>query len=74
MIPDFYLELWLAQRVSSPNLQTIFDGVTDVSERCKRMRRAIVDSGIAEAAAGGIKRGRPKTFRQCFESLYGELL
>lgn len=74
MIPDFYLEYWLAQRVSSPNLQTIFDGVTDVNERCKRMRGAIVDSGIADATAGGIKRGRPKTFRQCFESLYGEPL
>lgn len=71
MVPDLKLELWLAQRISSPNLQTIFDGITDVQMRQQRMRERINATGIADAPAGGVKRGAPKSFRECFERVYG---
>lgn len=71
MTPNLRLEIWLAQRSCSPNRQTIFDGVTDTAERCRRLREQIARQDIADAAAGGIKRGVPKTFRECFETIYG---
>ena len=74
MNTDLRLEIWLARKVCSPNLQGIFDGVTIPEERCNRMREAIAVQGIADASAGGIKRGTPKSFRECFEHVYGEPL
>jgi len=74
LTPDLGLELWLAQKICSPNLQTVFDGVTDVAERCKRVRELIAKLGIADAPAGGVKRGSPKSFRECFEKIYQEPL
>lgn len=71
MKTDLRLELWLAERSCRPDRQTIFDGVTDAPERCRRVRERIAIQGIADAAAGGIKRGVPKTFRECFETIYG---
>ncbi len=64
----------MADRASRPNLQRIFDGITDAAERCQRMRDLILSEGIADAPAGGVKRGSPKTFRECFEHIYGESL
>ncbi len=71
---DLRLEVWLADRASRPHLQRIFDGITDATERCQRMRDLILSQGIADAPAGGVKRGNPKTFRECFEHVYGEKL
>ena len=74
MSTDLRLEIWLSDRASRPNLQRIFDGVTDAAERCRRMRDLIVSQGIADAPAGGVKRGAPRSFRECFEMVYGEKL
>lgn len=71
---DFWLEVWLADRAAKPNRQRIFDGITDAAERCQRMRDFILAQGIADAPAGGVKRGTPKSFRECFERIYGEKL
>ena len=74
MSTDLRLEIWLARKVCSPDLQAIFDGITDVKERCCRIRAQISNAGIADTVAGGLKRGNPRSFRECFEQIYGESL
>jgi hypothetical protein len=55
-------------------MQTLFQGMTDVATRCGRIRALIIETGIAEEIAGRDKRGRKKTFRECFEFVYAETL
>lgn len=71
MVVKLSSEVWLARRICSPNLQNIFDGITDSSERCMRVRTRILQSGIADAPAGGVQRGTPQSFREIFERVYG---
>lgn len=52
---------------------TMFEGITDVSERKQRMRRAIKDRGLEGEAVGANQR-RPVTWSAAFERLYGEPL
>jgi hypothetical protein len=62
-------EAWLAQRLGEHGAG-IFTGLTDRDVRRERIRAAIVEHGL-EAVIVGRHEGRPETYAQVFERLYG---
>lgn len=66
-------ELWLAQRLRQHGA-AVFDGVTDRDTRRERARAAILENGLASVVLGRGKSGKPMTYAQAFEALYGEPL
>lgn len=66
-------ELYLARRFRALHLGDPFAGLTDGPERRERIRRMILDAGIAERHAGR-REGQPITYRQAFADLYGQPL
>jgi hypothetical protein len=66
-------ELWLAKRFTELRKADLFDGTTDTALRCQRVRAAIKQHGL-EVVIVGSKKGKPMTWRDAFEALYGEPL
>ena len=74
-------EMWLVARVKrgapksikAKAVNEIFDGVTTQDLRKVRVRQCIVDFGIARCACGR-REGKPVTFGQMFEFVFGEPL
>lgn len=65
-------ELWFAQRLTD-HRAGIFDGLTDRDTRRERFRAAILDHGLTEVIVGR-QDGKPATYAQAFEQLFGEPL
>ncbi|MFO7278737.1 MAG: hypothetical protein DIU56_017055 [Pseudomonadota bacterium] len=66
-------ELWLARRLRQHGAR-ITDGVTDRDTRRERMRAAILEHGLETVVLGRGQSGKPMTYAQAFEALYGEPL
>lgn len=66
-------ELWLRERMLIHRGPDVFDGTTDTQTRRQRMREAIKQCGL-ECVIIGAKKGKPVSWRQAFETLYGEKL
>ncbi len=71
-------ELWLAERLAHHGAladpEGIFAGLTDRPIRAERMRQAIQRKGLADVVLGRGPDGKPSTYRETFERLYGERL
>ena len=63
-------ELWLARRLPCPAL---FDGITTTEERRERVRRELLDRGIADQVVGR-RSGQPETWSSLFRRLYRQEL
>lgn len=64
-------ELWLAHRLGQ--FGHVFGGVTDPAIRKQRIREAIRE-GAHETNIAGRRDGKPETFAEIFERIYGESL
>jgi hypothetical protein len=64
-------ELWLARRLGLRGVLIVFDGITDVTERKRRMRQAIRDRALTDVR---VKLDGPLTYAGAFHRLYGEAL
>jgi hypothetical protein len=65
-------ELWLARRIALHGVK-VFEGDTDTAKRRERFRQAIKHHGLESVVCGG-RGGKPATYAQAFERLYGEKL
>lgn len=65
-------EAWLAKRLGEHGAG-VFTGLTDPTLRRERFREAITQHGLTEVIAGA-REGKPLTYAQVFERLYGESL
>lgn len=65
-------EAWLARRLG--NFGHVFQGVTDRETRKQRIRDAIREGGLEMVIAGRNPEGRPDTFAEVFQRLYGAAL
>jgi hypothetical protein len=63
---------WLADRLKQHGA-AVFDGDTTPAERVSRLRKAILESGLASVIAGK-RAGKPETYAACFERITGEPL
>ena len=71
MAPGMRAEAWLRDRLHAPDL---FAGVTTADERRERVRRAILENGLArECATHTQARGR-ETWAELFARVYGQPL
>lgn len=69
-------EAWLARRLGTHGVLGVFNGLTDSTERKRRMREAIKERGLQEVriTEPGEERPRTITYGAAFERLYGEPL
>lgn len=68
-------EQWLAKRLTRHGvLVDPFTGVTDTAIRKQRIRDAIAKFDVAQVICGRNQAGKPMTYAQAFEKLYGEKL
>jgi hypothetical protein len=69
-------EMWLAQRLSTHGVKTIFSGVSDSDLRKQRFRQAIVENGFQQvmACANSSNERVACTYAEAFEEMYGEPL
>lgn len=65
-------EMWLAKRLGTHGV-AVFGGVTDRPQRIERIRKAICENHLEEVICGR-RDGKPSTYTQAFERLYGEHL
>jgi hypothetical protein len=63
---------WLWQRITR-HLNDIFEGLTDIAVRRERFRRVILNAGLGPVIVGR-HDGKPETYTECFERLFGEPL
>lgn len=66
-------EMYLAQRMLDHRGPDVFDGTTDKASRLTKFRVAIKECDLACVIIGA-KKGKPVTWREAFESVYGEPL
>ncbi len=66
-------ELWISRRLREHGGGDLFEGDTNTAQRKERLRTAIQEVGLACVIVGS-KQGKPVTWQQAFESLYGEPL
>lgn len=66
-------ELWFVGRLRD-HLAQIFTGDTDPDTRRERIRRAIVNAEIQTVILGKNAAGKPETYADAFQRLYGEPL
>lgn len=66
-------ELWLSRRLLAHGVAAVMPTVATPESRRDRMRRAIRDAGLEQVIAGR-RAGKPKTYAEVFELLYGEPL
>ena len=64
-------ELWLARGLHA---SSVFEGLTTPEIRRERIRREILDRGMADVVAGGRSAGKPETWAGLFLRVYGEEL
>ena len=78
-------EAWLRQRLTEhgalervPDLKhqvrDVTAGITTIALRAERMRQVIVRHSLAAVVAGGSRKGKPETYADLFERIYGEPL
>jgi hypothetical protein len=78
-------EAWLRRRLTDhgaleglPDLKhqviEVTAGVTTTAARAERMRQVILRHNLEAVVAGGTRKGKPETYADCFERIYGELL
>jgi hypothetical protein len=67
--PATHVESWLCRRLQEP---TLFDGITTPEERRERVRALIERRQLHLAIAGGTNAGKPETWAELFERVYGE--
>lgn len=78
-------EAWLRQRLIDhgalervPDLKhqmrEVTQGITTTAMRAERMRQVIVQHGLGVVIAGGSRKGKPETYAELFERIYGEPL
>lgn len=78
-------EAWLRQRLTDhgalenvPGLKhqvrDVTMGVTTIAMRAERLRQVIVRHGLSAVVAGGSRKGKPETYAELFERIYGEPL
>lgn len=67
---ELVTETYLARRLAQLGSPVDLSGVTSSAIRRARFRQAIVAGGLAHVIAGTAD-GKPKTFAQAFERLYG---
>jgi len=72
-VSDLANEMWLRQRMLDHRGPDVFDGTSDTPTRRQRFRDAIKSCGL-ECVVIGAKQGKPVSWKQAFESLYGEPL
>ncbi|HEX5461914.1 MAG TPA: hypothetical protein VFX20_18260 [Steroidobacteraceae bacterium] len=76
-------EAWLRQRLIDHGvLERVPDlkhgvrevdlGVTTTAMRAERMRQLILRHGLEVVIAGGTRKGKPETYAELFERVYGE--
>ncbi len=69
-------ELWLAKRLvqhsALPDPVGIFAGVSDPVTRKERVRQAIRRKALGSVIAARGRNGKPVTYAEAFERLYGE--
>jgi hypothetical protein len=65
-------EMWLAKRITQ-HLSAVFIETTSRDIRKERIRRAII-AGALDVVILGRHAGKPETYTQAFERLYGEPL
>lgn len=63
-------EGWLGDRLREHGVD-IFAGASDHAIRRERIRAAIVEKGLAPVIVGRARDGKPLTYSQAFERLYG---
>lgn len=73
VMSDLSNEMWLAERLKDHRGPDIFSGDTNHTIRKQRLRQAINSCGL-EAVVIGSKKGKPISWREAFESFYGEAL
>lgn len=66
-------ELWLSRRLRAKGID-IFQGDTAPAIRRDRARRAITEHKLEAVIAGRAEGGKPRTYAEVFQSLYGEPL
>lgn len=66
-------EAWLIWRLGQLG-ERIEEGATDYAIRAERVRKVILHARLEAAIAGGTRKGKPETFAQVFERVYGEPL
>ena len=76
MTPSIDNEVWLLERLRShcAFAGDPFDGTTEPHERRERFRKAILAGMLQTVVCGGLRAGKPETYAQVFERLYGEPL
>ncbi len=65
-------ELWLANRLKQHG-PDVFQGLTTREDRMQRIRSAITSNQLSSVVVGK-KDGKPETYAECFQRLYGEPL
>ncbi len=77
-VPTVKAELWLAKRLAQHSALTdpegIFASVSDPATRKERIRAAIHAKGISGVISARGRSGKPVTYAEAFERLYGESL
>lgn len=70
---DLAAEAWLIHRLGDHG-RHVEDGVTDVTVRRERIRAAILEGTLDTVVVGRAASGKPETYAEAFERLYGEPL
>lgn len=65
-------EILFASRLRRHGI-AIFDGLSTIEQRRDRARKGIIEFALAKERAGS-NNGKPVTYAQAFEALYGEPL
>jgi len=71
--PQSDAETWFAKRLTEHGV-TILSGAPDRATRMERFRGAILGCYLEAVIVGGKAAGKPETYQQIFERLYGEPL
>lgn len=81
VFPELKGPLWLARRLGLHGVlvdTAVLSGVTDAAERRARLkdllRDAIVKAGCEVVICGRGSDGKPNTYAEAFERMYGEAL
>lgn len=66
---NFEGEAWLARRLEQHGAN-VFEGDTTQQTRCERFRQIILSNGFSSVTVGR-RAGKPESYQQYFERLYG---
>lgn len=71
--PDYDAEVALAADLKHYG-RRIFDGRSDPTERCKRVRAAIIAANLAHRITASSAESRPERFSEAFKRIYKQPL